>query len=177
MLVVLGALQIFLLRVCDVSIGTVRSLFAIRGRRFVAASLGFLESGIFVTAIARIFKDLADPWKMLGYAAGFAAGTFLGITIEQWIGSGTIMVRILTRLAPEALSEMLRERGFGVTVLSGEGREGEVRMFFVVAPRRRTKELLALASSHDPQAFVTVDSVNHAAGGYVASASAVSVRK
>jgi len=113
----LGALKIFLLRVGDVSIGTVRVLFSMRGKRWVAAGLGLFESGIFVTAIASVFKDLnSNPWKMLGYAAGFAAGTFLGISIEQWIGSGTIMARILTRLAPEALTDVLRAQEFGVTV-------------------------------------------------------------
>src|SRR4051812_36208678 len=152
----LGALKIFLLRVCDVSIGTVRVLFSMRGKRGIAASLGFVESSIFVTAIAGVFKDLSNPWKMFGYAAGFAAGTFLGISIEQWIGSGTLMARILTRLAPEALIKALRDRDFGVTVMNGEGKTGEVRVILVVAPRRRTRELLAAVTQHDPQAFVTI---------------------
>ena len=145
--------------------------------RLTAACLGLLESGIFVTAAARVFTDLHDRWKMVGYAAGFAVGTFLGISIEKWIGSGTVVVRILSRLNPEAVAQALRDRGFGVTVLLGEGREGDIRMLFVVAPRRRTRELLALADRHDPQSFVTVDAIHHAAGGFVASASAVSIRK
>jgi uncharacterized protein YebE (UPF0316 family) len=149
-----------------------------RGKRWVAAGLGLFESGIFVTAITSVLKDLnSNPWKMLGYAAGFAAGTFLGISIEQWIGSGTIMARILTRLAPEALTQALRDRDFGVTVMNGEGKTGEVRVLFVVAPRRRTRELLAAVTEHDTQAFVTIDSINYATGGYVAARHAVSVRK
>ena len=173
----LGGAQIFLLRVCDVSIGTLRSLFANRGFRVVAASLGLLESAIFVTAAARVFSDLHDKWKMVGYAVGFSVGTFMGITIEKWIGSGTVVVRIFSRLDPRTLSETLRTRGFGVTILLGEGREGDVRMLFVVTPRRRTRELINLVDQHDPQAFVTVDAINHAAGGFLSAASAVSVRK
>src|SRR5436305_850946 len=142
LLLLLGALKIFALRVLDVSIGTVRVLFAMNGRRWVAAGLGLIESGIFVVAIAGVFSDLHNPWKMAGYAAGFATGTFLGISIEQWIGSGTIMARILSRTATAALSTALRERGFGVTVLSGEGRAGEIHVLLILAPRRRTHELL-----------------------------------
>jgi uncharacterized protein YebE (UPF0316 family) len=173
----LGALKIFALRVCDVSIGTVRTLFSMRGSRWVAAGLGLIESGIFVTAIAGVFRQLDNYWNMAGYAGGFAVGTFLGISIEQWIGSGTIMARILTRQNPDALSADLRQRGHGVTVLSGEGKEGEVRVLLVVAPRRRANDLLAAVSAHDPQAFVTVDTLNFAAGGYIAARGAVSVRK
>jgi uncharacterized protein YebE (UPF0316 family) len=115
---------------------------------------------------------------MVGYAAGFAAGTFAGITIEQWIGSGTILARIITRPPYQNLAQALRDAAFGVTVTQGEGREGEVVLLFVVAPRRRTNELLKIMHTHDPEAFVTIDSVNHAEGGYVTSAaSAVSVRK
>ena len=174
----LGALQIFLLRVCDVSIGTIRVIFAMRGMRWLASGLALCESAIFVTAISRVFKGPTDPWKMLGYALGFAAGTFAGITIEKWIGSGTILARIITKPPPQPLAQALRDAAFGVTVTPGEGREGEVAVLFVVAPRRRTNELLHAIRVHESEAFVTLDSVNHAEGGYVTSAaSAVSVRK
>ncbi len=174
----LGALQIFLLRVCDVSIGTIRVIFAMRGMRWLASGLALCESAIFVTAISRVFKGASDPWKMAGYAAGFAAGTFAGITIEKWIGSGTILARIVTKPPAQALAEVLREAGFGVTVTQGEGRQGEVALLYIVAPRRRTNELLHLVKGHDAEAFVTIDSVNQAEGGYVTkAASAVSVRK
>src|SRR5205085_10191130 len=101
----LGALEICLLRVSGVSSGTVRVLFSMRGSRWTAAGLGLFESGIFVTAIASVFRHLDNRWNMAGYAVGFAAGTFLGITIEQWLGPGTIMARILTRVSPDVLSQ------------------------------------------------------------------------
>jgi uncharacterized protein YebE (UPF0316 family) len=72
----------------------------------------------------------------------------------------------------------LREHGFGVTVIQGEGREGDVLILFIVAPRRREKELLKLVEHLDPAAFVTLDAVHHALGGYLTSARrAASVRK
>ena len=178
MAVLLPALLIFALRVTDVSIGTVRHLYAARGRRFLAASLGFVESAIFILAISRIMKDVDKPLNMLAYAVGFATGNFLGITIERWIASGTILVRVIARDHTPEILAALREHGFGATQVQGSGREGEVRLFFIVAPRRRERELLGLVAKVDPDAFVTLDAVNHAAGGYVAGArSAASVRK
>jgi hypothetical protein len=71
MAAIFGALLIFCLRITDVSIGTLRVLYMVRGRRLMAAVLGLAESGIFIFAVSRVFKgDVTTP-KMLGYAAGF----------------------------------------------------------------------------------------------------------
>ena len=172
----LSALLIFLLRVTDVSIGTVRTLFTVRGRKYVSASLAFFEAGVFIVALSRVMKDLGKPSNMLAYALGFAAGNFCGITIERWIGSGTILARIVAKNTLLLLA--LREQGFGVTLVQGEGWEGDVLILFVVAPRRREKELLKLIEQLEPAAFVTLDAVDHALGGYLSSARRViGVRK
>jgi len=172
----LSALLIFCLRVGDVSIGTLRMLFTVRGRKYVSASLALVESGIFIFALSRVMSGLNSPYKMLAYAMGFAVGNFSGITIERWIGSGTILARIVAKNA--ILLVGLRDRGFGVTIVHGEGREGGVALLFVVAPRRRERELLGLVEQLDPSAFVTLDSVHHALGGYLSSTPGpVSVRK
>jgi uncharacterized protein YebE (UPF0316 family) len=167
MQVLLTSLLIFCLRVTDVSMGTVRVLYAMRGRRFVAMGLGFIESMIFILALSRV-ASFDSFWKMLAYAGGFATGNFMGITIERWIASGTILARIVVKHA--VLIAGLREAGFGVTVTQGEGREGDVALLLVVAPRKRERELLGVIEKLDPEAFVTIDAVNHAQGGFLSFA-------
>ena len=166
----LGSVLIFVLRITDVSIGTVRVMLMVRGQRLHAVLLGFLESAVFVVAVSQVLKDIGAPgnWpKMLAYAGGFATGTFVGMTLERWIASGSIMARIVTKDAAGPLSESLRAAHFGVTRLRGEGREGELSILFVVAPRRRGEELLGIVRAADPDAFVTIESVTHAIGGYI----------
>ena len=183
MSLLLSALLIFALRVTDVSIGTLRVLYAVRGRRGIAATLGLFESGVFIFAITSAMKDV-HPAKMIAYAAGFAAGNFVGISIERWIASGTILARVVAKPAPPdapdgGLITTLRDRGFGVTAMHGTGLQGDVALLFVVAPRKREHELLRLIEQKDPHAFVTLDTVNHALGGYLSTATprAVTVRK
>jgi uncharacterized protein YebE (UPF0316 family) len=167
----LGASLIFFLRLCDVSLGTLRSLYVVRGNRRVAVPLAFAESLVWIIAISKIMKEVTDGhyYNMIAYAAGFAAGCFVGITIEQWIASGWILVRIITR--DEALTAAIRARDFGVTEVAGEGRHGEQSLLFIVAPRRRGNELLELVRVTDDKAFVTVDAVNTPMGGYLPAAS------
>ena len=164
--ILLGMAQIFLLRICDVSVGTVRVIYTVRGRRLVSFFLGIIESGVFITAIARVFRDLNSPWKMIAYALGFATGTALGITLEKWIASGWVMARIIGR-ETDQLAERLRDENFGVTTVIGEGKNGPVTILFVVTSRRRTKHLLQIIEQLDPDAFVTLDPVTHAMGGHV----------
>jgi uncharacterized protein YebE (UPF0316 family) len=165
---ILPALFIFSLRICDVSIGTMRMLYAIRGRRFIAAGLGLLESGIFIFAISSALRDAAsNPLKMIGYAAGFATGTLVGLSIEQWIASGTLIARIISKHKSKEVSDALRAAGFGMTEVQGHGRSLDVLLLFVVHPRRRSKHLLKVLCETDPEAFVTLETVNLARGGYV----------
>jgi uncharacterized protein YebE (UPF0316 family) len=172
------ALLIFCLRLCDVSLGTIRSLYVVRGDRRWAVPLAFGESLIWVIAISKIMKEVnaGHTYNIIAYAEGFAAGTLCGMTIERWIASGWVLVRIITQ-SGDALTAALRERHFGVTEVQGEGREGEQALLFIVAPRRRGDELLGLVRSLDDHAFVTIDAVNTAQGGYLPAAARVAASK
>jgi uncharacterized protein YebE (UPF0316 family) len=176
------ALLIFCLRILDVSIGTVRVIYTVRGKRTMSFILGVLESGIWIFAIARCMSYInrGDPWAIVGWSLGFGAGTAVGITIERWLGQGSVLFRIITRAGEPnmPLRNELASRDVGVTALMGEGRDGEIKLLFVVAPRKRAKEILGVVQKLDPHAFITIDPVSEAIGGYVpVAAEANAVRK
>jgi uncharacterized protein YebE (UPF0316 family) len=173
------ALMIFAMRIADVSIGTIRTIYTIRGQRTIAMCLGVVESGIWILAISKAVELMKhNPWAMVGWAFGFGAGTFVGITIEKWIGTGHILMRVISTRKARVLRDALLDEEIGVTALPGEGREGDVLVLFVVAPRRRGKELLATVQSIDAEAFITIDPISHAIGGYMPlPAPATSMRK
>src|SRR5437762_5152476 len=94
------AFGIFCLRICDVSIGTVRTLFTIRGYRLVSFCMGVVESGIWIFAISRVMQYINGPGNLqniIAWAVGFATGTVTGISLERWIGSGTVLVRVISK--------------------------------------------------------------------------------
>jgi len=170
------ALLIFCLRICDVSIGTVRVIYTIRGNRPVAAVLGFLESLIWIFAISRATAHLDHPINMIGWAGGFAAGSVLGITLERWIATGFVLMRVISLTKAVELRDALRGASIGVTALPAEGRGGALLVLFAVAPRKRGNEMIGIVQAIDPDAFITLDPVHHAVGGYlpgVVEASAV----
>lgn len=164
----LGALLIFGLRICDVSIGTLRVVLLVAGRRGPATVLAFLESVIWVFAASKVFASLAGhPEKMLAYAAGYACGTLVGMTVEQYLAIGQQLVRVITRRSEVNMKELLAAEGFGVTSFRGEGVGGPVEELLIAIPRRRRKHLLQLVHQIDPKAFVTVEPVTQILGGFI----------
>jgi uncharacterized protein YebE (UPF0316 family) len=175
--VALGALFIFCLRILDVSVGTLRVMYMVRGDRAKAVPLAFFESLIWVFAISRIMHEVDNYTNMLAFAAGFAAGTMVGMSLERWIASGFVLFRVISDAGKEKLAGEIRSAGFGVTLVTGEGREGEQEVLFIVALRRRANELLDLIRRLDEAAFVTIDPVQKAMGGYLPATASSQMRK
>ncbi len=148
---------ITILRALDVGMATVRIVLLSRGRRGIATLIGFFEALIWVIAVARVLDNLDDPARMIAFAAGFAIGTYFGSMVEEWLAIGQAMVRIVTPSSTDQIAPLLRERGFGATVLNGDGMHGEVRVTFTVLPRKRIEEILALVKEVSPEAYVTID--------------------
>ena len=160
-----GALLIFALRIVDVSLDTMRVLFAIRGKREIAGVLGFFMALTWIFAAGNAMKHLDSILHVLGYAAGYATGTMVGITIERFVAYGLASVRIISRHGGVEIAEALRERGYGVTEQGAYGREGNVEIVSSVVQRAHMAEVLAIVDRFDPKAFVTVEEPKILRGG------------
>lgn len=160
MQLLLSALLIFFLRLLDVSLGAIRIVNLVRGRRGLAGLLGFFESLVWVLAASQVFANLDDPARLVAFAAGFGAGTVLGGTIERWMALGKSVLRVITPVDGPPVAPSLRAAGFGVTVVNAEGRDGPVRLAFTVIPRRRHAEALDIVRAVNGEAFVTLEDVS-----------------
>ncbi|MGE4466666.1 DUF2179 domain-containing protein [Sphaerochaeta sp.] len=152
------ALMIFLARVVDVSLGTLRHALVIRGKRALTFIIAFVESIIWVFAVSRVINDLSDPLMAIAFAFGFAAGTFVGITLERVLKIGDQVVRVFTLKGP-AVAQLLREQGFRVTEFQGKGRDGTIYLLFVQVPRRSVKQVMKLSRSIDPTCYLVVEDI------------------
>ncbi len=128
-----------------------------KGRKLAATGLGFVEALIWVLAIARVLDGLDDPIRMIAFAAGFAAGTYLGALVEEWMALGQVLVRVISPIDSPPVADMLRENDYGATVVNGDGLTGEVRITFSVVPRREVRRLSGMIHETNPEAFVTLE--------------------
>ncbi len=164
----LGALVIFALRIGDVSVGTLRVVLLVSGKKLPATILAFFESAIWIFAISKVFAEIGgNPVKMFAYASGYAAGTLVGMAAEQYMAFGEQLVRVITRRVEANMKELLAAEGFGVTSFSGEGIGGPVEELLIAIPRKRRSRLLQLVRQIDPKAFITVEGVTQIVGGFI----------
>lgn len=167
---------IFLARICDVSMGTVRMLFVIGGARKLAALLGFFEVMIWVLAVGGVIKYLTNPFALLAYAAGFATGTLVGMAIEDRLALGYRVVRVISSDKNVDVCTVLRDHDFRVTRIDGQGRSGPVEIAFAVIRRRSLPQLLSVLEQYAPEAFVSVERADRASGGGLSAPSVIGSR-
>jgi uncharacterized protein YebE (UPF0316 family) len=160
---VLLPLLIFLARIFDVSINTIRIIYVLGGRRFIATTLGFFESFVWLMAISQIFGHL-DNWVCyVAYPAGFASGILVGMLIEERIAYGKVIVRIITRKEVESLLSYLTTQHHRYTHVNAQGPDGHENLVFTVLEREHLEHLLGTLKDILPTAFYTVEKVNRAA--------------
>src|SRR5690606_17719550 len=109
-------------------LGTLRIGFLVRGQRGLAGLFGFVESLVWLIAAAQVLSNLDSPVKFLAYAAGYATGTMLGVSIERWLAIGDSIMRVVTQVDSPPVEDELRMAGYFVTVLNARGRDGDVRV-------------------------------------------------
>ena len=153
---------IFLARILDVSLGTLRIVLVARGLRAVSSVLGFFEVFIWLLAISQIVQNLTSITNYIAYAAGFAAGTYVGMTIERALSLGRVLVRVIMPREAADLIMYLIARDYRVTHVPAEGINGPVTIIFTIVRRSRLKDVLSVIRKFDPNAFYTVEDIRMA---------------
>ena len=152
-------LVIFLARVCDVSLGTLRTLLMITGHRMLAVVLGVGEVTIWVFAVGGVVKYLSYPFAVVGYAGGFGVGILVGMMLEEKLALGYRMVRVISNQTDINVSSLLRAEGYRVTRVDGSGMSAPVEIAFTVIRRTQLSHIRQLMKEIAPAAFVSVERV------------------
>lgn len=153
---------IFLARIIDVSIGTLRIAYLARGKKILSPILVFFEVLIWIMAIGQIFRHLDNFLCYIAYAGGFAAGNYIGLLIEEKLALGTQIIRIITKKDATDLIAELQSKGYSLTTVDGEGKFGSVKIIFLVGMRKEMGKIKAIIHKHNPNAFFTIEDVNSA---------------
>lgn len=164
-------LFIFIARICDVSIGTIRIIFVGKGYRLFATVLGFLEVFIWIVAVSQIMKHLNNIYYYFAWAGGFATGTYIGMLIEQKLSIGLVIVRIITSGDADELIYMLLKENYHLTSVDGEGQMGKVKIIFMVINRQKLNEVIEIVDKYNPKAFYSVEDVRSVRDGAVPKSS------
>jgi uncharacterized protein YebE (UPF0316 family) len=150
---------IVLARITDVTLDTIRTVAVVQGRRNFAAVLGFFEAVVYISAVAKVLLNMNHPIYALAYGLGYASGTFLGITIEQYLAFGDQVATFVTRKGVE-LGRVLRVAGYRLAEVKAHSLNGDLTILYAEIPRRQVKNLINEALAVDDNCFCVIHNVH-----------------
>ena len=107
--------------------------------------------------------NLTNVANYIAYAAGFAMGNFVGISIERRLFAGSLMVRVVAKRDASMLIEYLNLHGYGVTSFDAHGAKGPVKIIFTVVDRNDLGAALSIVKEFNPNAFYTIEDIRYVA--------------
>lgn len=157
---------IFLARITDVTIGTLRIIFLSRGYKILVPVCAFFEVMVWLLATGHIMQNL-DTWSVyFAYALGFTAGNIVGLQIEERLAIGLLSLWIISREDAGPMLEELQQKKYGITRVAARGLHGKVRILIMIITRKKLRGALEIVQRHDPSAFITVNDVRTVEGGF-----------
>ncbi len=160
---------IFFVRICDVSLDTLRMLFIIKGKKLVAAAIGFFEILIWFLIVRKALNtDATSLWVAISYAGGFATGTIIGGFLSDKFISGNLTVQVILSDRNDDIVTFIRKAGYAVSVIDVKGQDEEKPKYMLLMEinKKRINQLKKLIKSLDQKAFIIINETKLVQNGY-----------
>ena len=114
-------IKIFLVRILDVSLGTIRTIMTVKNKNIIASIIGFIEITVWFLVVKEALNTNNNSiFIVLSYALGFSTGTYIGGLISNKYIKGYVSVQVIT--TNNNLENILRKNKYGVTKINIENK-------------------------------------------------------
>lgn len=159
--------KIFVVRIIDVSMGTIATILTIKGKKLLASIIGFIQILLWFLIVKEALNTQETSILVaISYALGFATGTYLGAYISEKYISGNFGVQVIT--SNKGLINLLRKEGFGLSAIDiiSEDENSKKYMLFIEIEKSKFDKLRKLIKRIDKNAFVVVNETKEVYNGY-----------
>lgn len=163
-------LEIFAARIVDVSLGTLRTVFFVKGKTIEPFIIAFFEVLIwFVVAREALNTDGNMALIAISYAGGYATGTFIGSKLSNFLVKGVIGLQVVIKNNSKKLVKELRDNGYGVSVMDlKDDYDGKTKdMLFIQIKNNKLKEVTKMIKEYDESAFIVVNETKLVQNGLI----------
>lgn len=159
---------IFFGKITEVTFATLRIVLINRGERTKGSLVAFVEVVLWIYVTGTVLVGFQNaPLKVLVFALAFASGNYLGSWIENKIALGLSTIEVITTEDPSGLLDVLRANNLGVTVIDGEGKDGNRKILKVHLKRSRISPTVKLINKNLEHCVISVTDVRVIKGGYI----------
>lgn len=162
-------LKIFFVRIIDVSLGTIRTFFSVKGQNLIASIIGFVEITVWFLVVKEALNTTNNSlWIVFSYASGFSVGTYIGGILSNLLIEGNLGVQIITSGNSNNLIKALRKEHYGVSVIDVRGQEENIKhMLFIEIHNKNLNHLKKIVKDIDPKAFIVINETKYVQNGYI----------
>ena len=163
-------LFVFFGKIVEVAVSTVRIVLINRGERLKGSVTGFFEISLWLVVTGTVLVGFQeDLLRCLIFAVAFALGNYVGSWIEGKLAFGLSSIQVIVNADEEAecLADALREKGFAVTLLEGEGKTGKREILLLHLKRKSIPAAVSLIKSKLCNAVITVNDIRTINGGFI----------
>lgn len=155
-----------LIQILYVALYSIRSVFMIKGMKYLAAIMSTIEIFVYITGLAIVLEHMQSPLGIIIYCGSYGIGILLGIYIEQKIALGYIALQVISENQTD-MPDLLRSKGYGVTTWIGQGAMGPRMVYIVLAKRKEFNHLKKTIQEIDPKAFMVSYEPSAFVGGFL----------
>ena len=170
MVVFLLCLKIFFARICDVSVGTFRTMLIVKGKNLTATLAAFAEVLIwFLIAREALNTEIDSIFIPLSYAGGYAAGTYIGILLSKLLIDGIVGVQAVINEYSDNIVREIRKKGYAVSIIPLECQSTNDKkvMLYMQINKKKLDDLTSLIKSLDDDAFIIVNETKYVQNGFI----------
>lgn len=157
---IITAFKIFFARICDVSIGTIRTIFTIEDKKILATLFAFIEVFIWFHVARSAINGRFTPIVPFAYAGGYAAGTYIGMLINDLVNSGNKMLTVIT--SKEEMRFLLEKKSIKYSLVNLENSYDKLerKMYILFINKKETSKTVNTIRKYDPHAVISTTSTN-----------------
>lgn len=162
-------ITIFVSKIIENSLGTLRLIVVANGKKNLGAILQFIITLVWILVTGTVVKNITkDPLTILFFAFGSYIGSYSGSLIEEKLAMGTnLLMAIINNYSADIICNELQNKGVGITSFNGEGTFNKKKILLIFVNRKRQKEISHIIKTIDKKAMIISESAKALYGGYL----------
>jgi len=142
---------IFLSKIVENAISTLRLILVSNGKKTLGAILNFIISIIWIISTGLVVVDFKDPFKIIVFALGSFLGSFIGSLMEEKIAIGSNMLYTITSVEKtEIIKNKLNELNYNTYILNSNDKN----ILLIMVARKNRKQVLDIIRNIDNEAII-----------------------
>ena len=157
-------------KIIEVSISTLRAVMASKGEKLLSAAIGVVEFMVWLLITGLVLVGIqTDIFKMLCLSVAFGIGIYVGILLEEKLAVGISALNVIMPDEHQCIIALqsLRDAGYGVTVVEGQGLNAKRQILYIVLTRKAVKKAIKTIEECAPTAVILISDMSSMRGGFI----------